>query len=68
VVNNFNSGTQASDCIPTTFTVTSMYYKCTAMMQQTVTVTVTASASPSPAKRHVDRHARTHRRSVSDFE
>jgi hypothetical protein len=70
VVDNRQAGTQVADCAPTTVTITSMYYQCTAMMQQTVTatVTVTASASPSLAKRHVDRHARAHRRVVSNFE
>jgi hypothetical protein len=63
-------GAGASDCAPTTVTVTSMYYQCTGIVQQavTATVTVTASASPSLAKRHLDRHARAHRRGVSHFE
>jgi hypothetical protein len=70
VVNNGQAGAQASDCAPTTVTITSMYNQCTAMVPQTVTatVTVTASASPSLANRHADRHARAHRRGVSHFE
>ena len=70
VVNNGQAGTQISDCAPTTVTITSMYYQCTAMPQQnaTVTVTVTASVSPSLKNRHADRHARAHRRGVSYFE
>jgi hypothetical protein len=66
-VNNVQAGTQAGDCAPTTAIVTQMLHECTAMTEKTVTATVTVTASPSVVARHVDRHARVHRR-ASSFE